>query len=36
MEHRTEVKVGLNQLGIETPDLDAWNYAAAKGYGTEV
>ena len=33
MEHRTEVKVGLNQLGIETPDLDGWSYAASKGYG---
>jgi uncharacterized damage-inducible protein DinB len=36
MEHRTELKVGLNQLGIETPDLDGWSYAAAKGYGAEV
>lgn len=36
MEHRTEVKVGLNQLGIETPDLDGWSYALAKGYGEEV
>lgn len=36
MEHRTEIKVGLLQLGIETPDLDGWQFAAAKGYGEEV
>ena len=35
-EHRTEIKVGLNALGIATPDLDAWSYAAAMGYGEEV
>jgi uncharacterized damage-inducible protein DinB len=34
-EHRTEVKLALAQLGIETPDLDAWNYSAAAGYGQE-
>ncbi len=33
VEHRTEVKVGLNQLGITTPDLDGWTYADAMGYG---
>lgn len=36
VEHRTEIKAGLAQLGIETPDLDAWNYAGAMGYGQEV
>jgi uncharacterized damage-inducible protein DinB len=36
MEHRTEVKVALNHLGIATPDLDGWNYADAVGYGKEV
>jgi uncharacterized damage-inducible protein DinB len=36
VEHRTEIKVGLNQLGIETPDLDGWPYAEAAGYGREV
>jgi uncharacterized damage-inducible protein DinB len=36
LEHRTEVKVGLNQLGVETPDLDGWPYAEAAGYGLEV
>lgn len=35
-EHRTEVKVALAQLGIETPDLDGWNYAVSAGYGQEV
>lgn len=35
-EHRTEVKVALAQQGIETPDLDAWQYAAAMRYGLEV
>ncbi|HEY94203.1 MAG TPA: hypothetical protein G4O15_04640 [Dehalococcoidia bacterium] len=33
VEHRTEVKVGLGQLGITTPDLDGWAYADAMGYG---
>jgi len=35
-EHRTEVKVALAHAGIETPDLDGWNYAEAAGYGQEV
>ena len=35
VEHRTEVKVALAQLGVETPDLDAWQYAAAMRYGME-
>jgi uncharacterized damage-inducible protein DinB len=35
-EHRTEVKIALAQLGVETPDLDGWNYSAAAGYGEEV
>jgi uncharacterized damage-inducible protein DinB len=35
-EHRTEVKVALAQMRVETPDLDAWNYAEAVGYGAEV
>jgi uncharacterized damage-inducible protein DinB len=36
VEHRTEVKVALDQIGIETPDLDGWLYAAAAGHGQEV
>ena len=32
-EHRTEVKVALAHKGIETPDLDGWNYAQSAGYG---
>jgi len=36
MQHRTEVKVALSQIGLETPDLDGWNYAGAAGYGQEV
>jgi uncharacterized damage-inducible protein DinB len=36
VEHRTEVKVALAQLGVATPDLDGWFYAAAAGYGREV
>ena len=35
-EHRTEVKVALAQMGIETPDLDAWHYSVAAGYGQEI
>ena len=35
-EHRTEIKVALGSLGIATPDLDGWQYAAARGYGEDV
>lgn len=35
-EHRTEIKLTLAQLGMETPDLDGWPYSAAAGYGREV
>ncbi|MEX2080543.1 MAG: DinB family protein [Dehalococcoidia bacterium] len=35
-EHRTEIKVALNQAGVATPDLDGWSFAAAMGYGQEV
>ena len=34
-EHRTEVKVALAQIGIETPDLDGWYYSQFAGYGQE-
>jgi uncharacterized damage-inducible protein DinB len=36
VEHRTEIKVTLGELGIDTPDLDGWSYSAAAGYGREV
>ena len=36
VEHRTEVKLALGDIGIATPDLDGWNYSAAAGYGQEV
>ena len=36
VEHRTEIKLALAQLGIETPDLDGWLYCNAAGYGREV
>jgi uncharacterized damage-inducible protein DinB len=36
VEHRTEIKVTLALIGIETPDLDGWFYAPAAGYGREV
>ena len=35
-EHRTEVKVALAHLGIETPDLDGWYYSLSEGYGQEI
>lgn len=35
-EHRTEVKVALAHIGIETPDLDGWHYAQSAGYGEEI
>lgn len=34
-EHRTEIKVALNALGIPNPNLDGWEFAAAQGYGQE-
>jgi uncharacterized damage-inducible protein DinB len=36
VEHRTEVKIALAQLGVETPDLDGWSYATAAGFGKQV
>ena len=36
VEHRTEVKLILGGLGVETPDLDGWEYGSAAGYGDEV
>lgn len=36
VEHRTEIKCALAQMGIATPDLDGWSYSAAAGYGQEV
>ena len=35
-EHRTEVKVALAQMRVETPDLDGWRYAQSAGYGQEI
>jgi uncharacterized damage-inducible protein DinB len=35
-EHRTEVKVALAHLGVETPDLDGWPYSVSAGYGQEI
>lgn len=32
-EHRTQVSVAMSLLGVESPDLDGWAYAAAMGYG---
>lgn len=36
IEHRTEVKVALRLIGIETPDLDGWPYSQDAGYGKTV
>lgn len=36
VEHRTEVKMALAQMGVETPDLDGWPYSVAAGYGEVV
>jgi len=36
VEHRTEIKLALAQLGVQTPDLDGWAYCTAAGYGREV
>ena len=36
VEHRTEIRVALAQLGFEAPDLDGWVYGGAAGFGAEV
>lgn len=36
IEHRTEIKVALDRIGVPTPDLDAWHYSDRAGYGQEV
>ena len=36
IEHRTEIKVALALIGIETPDLDGWSFSEAAGYGGEI
>jgi uncharacterized damage-inducible protein DinB len=36
VEHRTEIRITLTQLGIEAPDLDGWPYSAAAGHGKEI
>lgn len=36
VEHRTEIKMNLADLGLGTPDLDGWGYGEAAGYGAEV
>ncbi len=36
VEHRTEIKIVLAQIGVVTPDLDGWPYSEAAGYGREV
>jgi len=36
VEHRTEIKVTLALVGVDTPDLDGWFYSEAAGYGREI
>ena len=36
VEHRTEIKVTMAGLGVKRPDLDAWPYSEAAGYGKEI
>jgi uncharacterized damage-inducible protein DinB len=36
VEHRTEIKVTMAELGVKRPDLDGWPYGEAAGYGKEV
>lgn len=35
-QHRSEIKLALAALGVPTPDLDGWNWAADTGIGGEV
>lgn len=32
-EHRTQIAAALAELGLASPNLDAWAYAEAAGYG---
>ncbi len=34
-DHRAEVRMGLRSLGVETRDLDGWEFGSAMGYGAE-
>jgi uncharacterized damage-inducible protein DinB len=36
VEHRTEVKLTLASVGVDTPDLDGWEYAEFAAYGAQV
>lgn len=36
VEHRTEIKITLSLIGIETPDLDGWSFAPVAGSGREI
>jgi uncharacterized damage-inducible protein DinB len=36
VEHRTEIKLALAAIGVPTPDVDAWQFAAAMSYGEDV
>jgi uncharacterized damage-inducible protein DinB len=36
VEHRTDIKVALGSMGVETPDLDGWAFAGAAGIGRQV
>ena len=36
VEHRTEIKLALAQIGVVTPDLDGWQYAESQDYGREL
>lgn len=36
VEHRTEIKVTMAELGVDRPDLDGWFYSEAAGSGQEV
>jgi uncharacterized damage-inducible protein DinB len=35
-DHRSQVCTALTSLGLTPPDIDAWDYAAAQGWLTEV
>ena len=36
VEHRTEIKLNLANVGFPTPDLDGWEYSEFAGYGVEL
>jgi uncharacterized damage-inducible protein DinB len=35
-QHRSEIKMAMAGLGVDSPDLDAWNWARDAGFGKPI